>query len=109
MTAVTIVPRRNPHLGIDCPPWCIVDHTWKYGTICGGICSPAGKAWVCVIRDHEGFHVAVMGIEDGPSVQFRLSTEDAAKLAALTAMAGAPELAGAIRQAVTAIEEASGA
>jgi uncharacterized protein GlcG (DUF336 family) len=97
--------RQNAH-GEPCPPWCATDHSERWNNACVSRAHGAGNAWACAVRDHEGSHVCVMGIEDGPSVSLNLSPEDAATMAALAAMAGAAELSAAIRQALIAIEEA---
>ena len=99
-------PRHNPHLGIDCPPWCITDHAERFSSACVSRAYGARSAWACAVRDHVGVCVAIDGIKDGTSAELRLSAKEAQQLAALSEMAGAGELAAAIRQAAADVTEA---
>ena len=104
---------HNPHLGIDCPPWCVTDHG-KY--------SFHGSARIAVAAaEYRTFHVRAIQhpgpghreIQVGGDCLVYVRSDDAADLAVLIEqLAGATpeqhrELAAAIRQAATGITDGS--
>jgi len=90
-----------------CPPWCITDHSLKFSSVHVGHAHGAGRAWACaVLRGwDESPVVGINGVADGASASLTLSVQDAEQLAALAAMAGAEDLAAAIRQAAADITD----
>jgi hypothetical protein len=100
-------PRRNPHLGIVCPPWCITDHCERFMVVCVGRSHDARLAWTSPIRNDEGFAVAISSVVgDGSSAHLDLSREDAEQLAILAGRAGSGALSAAIRQSLADITAA---
>lgn len=101
-------PRRNPHLGADCPPWCVADHAREFAENCVGPGGSIGPIWVSPILSPRGPQAGVCGLgpgEDDRSLYLGLSPADAEQLAGLVVLlAGVTadqhrELAGFIRDA----------
>ena len=107
-------PRRNPHLGTECPPWCAVDHASQFGHACVGGGGGIDHIWTRAVRDTGGFRVGVTGLgseEADESLHLRLDLHGAGQLAGLVELLAAAtpdqirELAAAIRQAAADITE----
>lgn len=60
-------PRRNPHLGTDCPPWCDRDHSGEACVSCMGSGGSIGDAWTRAMigRWNDDPVVAVTGAGPG--------------------------------------------
>jgi hypothetical protein len=108
-------PRRNPHLGILCPPWCRIDHADQLGTACVGGGGGIDHIWTRAIRSRDGFEVGVTGLgpeEGDESLYLGLDLHGAGQLAGLVELLAAAtpdqirELATAIRRAAGDITEA---
>ena len=108
-------PRRNPHLGTECPPWCDTDHTQKFHEACIGSGGDIGPIWASAVRTRDDSHVSISAslpdvAADWPHLTLGLrEAEHLAVIAGLLADA-TPEdhrkLAAAIRQAAADITEA---
>jgi hypothetical protein len=113
-------PKRNPYLGIDCPPWCTWDHAIAdqfTGRDCVGSGGSIGDVWTrALLAPHHTGNpvVAVTGTprdQDG-TYHVELSPDRALHLAGLVELLAdaAPGqhrlLAAAIRKAAADITEA---
>jgi hypothetical protein len=108
-------PRRNPHLGTDCPSWCETDHSKSLGTSCVGSGSTGldlGRVWARAVLGSLGPQVAVDGLaEGGPirSAYIAVELRNAENLATFVELladmppADVCALAGAIRKAAADI------
>jgi hypothetical protein len=107
--------RRNPHLDIDCPPWCAVDHSGEFTDACVGGGGGIEHIWARAVRSHDGAVVAVsasLADLDAEWPHLRLDLRGAESLAAIVELLADAtpdqhrELAAAIRQGAADITEA---
>jgi hypothetical protein len=114
-------PRRNPHTGLDCPPWCVTDHAQVSACIGSGTIGSRelSDVWARAILAprHDGSPaVAVTGSAVGGdgTHHVELPPRDALQLAGLVELlAGATpdqhrELAAGIRKAAADITSPTG-
>ena len=79
--------RRNPYLGIDCPPWCEMDHSKAAPGSCVGSGSTGmvlGDVWTRAVIGDRGPKVAVDGVVPGDmtrSAYVSVGTGEAEQLA----------------------------
>ena len=112
-----LAPRRNPHLGTDCPPWCATDHADQFGSACIGGGGGIDRIWSRAVRSRDGFEVGITGLgpaEADESLHLRLDLHDAGQLAGLVELLADAtpdqhrELAAAIRMAAADITNETG-
>ena len=118
MTSAPAVPRHNPHTGMDCPPWCEVDHATCATCVgSGGPFASPFDVWARAVLGphHAGSPVVTLtGAGGGKGRTYHLElrprlAEDLAGLVELLAAATPDqhrELAAAIRKAAADITEA---